>query len=141
MAMALFTDLVQQNHGQTSEWQIASAGCWAISGLPATRNAIETMRSRGLDLDDHRSQPVTESLLNQFELVLCMEIDHKATLRRNFPEHAYKVYLLSEMTDNKQEIDDPVGRSTQTYHSTAQEISRYLESGFQKICQLTNLKI
>jgi protein-tyrosine-phosphatase len=133
MAMVLFSDLVQKKDKHPDGWHIESAGCWAVAGLPATRSAISAMNILGLSLDEHRSQPVTESLLEKFHLVLCMEMDHKLTLRRNYPSQAKKIYLLSEMTEGEQEIDDPVGQPIQTYQSTIQEISRYLESGYKKI--------
>ncbi len=137
MAMALFSDLVRKDHKNADDWRIESAGCWAISGLPATSSAITAMRSLGLTLDDHRSQSVTESLLDQFKLVLCMETEHKSTLRRNYPAQAGKIYLLSEMAEIEEEIDDPVGCSIQTYQATVHEISRYLQTGYPRICQLT----
>jgi protein-tyrosine-phosphatase len=138
MAMALFSDMVNKNHTHPEEWRIESAGCWAISGLPATGSANAAMHALGLSLDDHRSQPVTEWLLRDFKLVLCMEWDHKATLRRNYPAFAERCYLLSEMAETEQEIDDPVGLPIRSYQSTIQEITSYLNSGYQKICNLTD---
>jgi len=137
MAMTLFTDLVKKKH-HPDIWRIESAGCWAMAGMPATSNAAEAVRKLGLNLDDHRAQPVTDWLLKQFQLVLCMEMDHKSTLRRNFPEHAGKIYLLSEMSSHLQEIDDPVGQSIERYCSTIGKISQFLDAGYSRICELTN---
>jgi Protein-tyrosine-phosphatase len=135
--MTLFTDLVKKKH-HPDIWRIESAGCWAMAGMPATSNAAEAVRKLGLNLDDHRAQPVTDWLLKQFQLVLCMEMDHKSTLRRNFPEHAGKIYLLSEMSSHLQEIDDPVGQSIERYCSTIGKISQFLDAGYSRICELTN---
>jgi len=137
MAMALFADLVKKKH-HPDEWRIESAGCWAMAGMPATSNAAEAVRKLGLNLDDHRAQPVTDWLLKQFQLVLCMEMEHKTTLRRNYPEHAGKIYLLSEMSSHLQEIDDPVGQSIERYSSTIGKISQFLDAGYPRICELTN---
>lgn len=135
--MALFADLVEKKH-HPDEWRIESAGCWAMAGMPATSNAVEAVRKLGLNLDDHRAQPVTDWLLKQFQLVLCMEMEHKTTLRRNYPEHAGKIYLLSEMSSHLQEIDDPVGQSIERYSSTIGKISQFLDAGYPRICELTN---
>lgn len=137
MAMALFSDLVKKNHAKPNEWRIESAGCWAYPGMPATGSANAAMHELGLSLDEHRSQPVSERLLKDFKLVLCMEWNHKATLSRNYPDFADRIFLLSEMTETDQEVDDPVGMPVQGYKNTVGVISRYLNEGYQKICQLT----
>ena len=136
MAMSLFSNLLIQKGEDPDEWQVASAGCWAYPGFLATDNARKTMQAMGLSLEDHRSQAVTESLLDGFKLVLCMEYDHKRTLQRNFPANAPKIYLLSEMVERESEVNDPVGLSTRKYQSTAAELQGYLEEGFEKILQL-----
>lgn len=134
--MALFSNLVIQKGEDPDEWQVASAGCWAYPGFLATDNARKTMQAMGLSLEDHRSQAITESLLDEFKLVLCMEYDHKRTLQRNFPANAQKIYLLSEMVEQEIEVRDPVGLSAGRYQATAAELQQYLEDGFEKILQL-----
>ena len=138
MAMALFSDLVKKNHTKPDDWRIESAGCWAYPGMPATGSANAAMHELGLSLDDHRSQPVTEWLLRDFKLVLCMEWDHKATLSRNYPAFADRIFLLSEMAETDQEVDDPVGLPIRSYQNTVREITRYLNDGYPKICRLTD---
>jgi protein-tyrosine-phosphatase len=138
MAMVLLSDAVKQNGEKPDQWRIESAGCWAMSGLPATQTAILAMRERGLDLEDHRSRPINESLLEQFNLILCMERGHKTNLQRNFPSIKSRVYLLSEMLDNEEEIQDPVGMPPDMYKNTANEIQRILQYGFKRIKQLSS---
>jgi len=137
MAEVLFADLVKQNGKKDVDWRIASAGVWAYNGMPATSNAVTAMQTRGLDLRGHRSQGVSEALLKQFNLILCMTLEHKQSLARNYPEQARKIFLLREMVDELDEIDDPVGSSVPTYQSTADEILGILQKGFDKIYQLS----
>lgn len=137
MAMALFANLVKEKGHNPGEWHIDSAGCWAISGLPATSGAIATMEARNLDLSEHRAKSVRETLLEEFQVILCMEDSHKRSLQSNFPASAENVYLLSEMASSKQEINDPVGSSIDIYQKTANEIERYLIEGFEKILDLS----
>ena len=137
MAMALFSNLLVTKGENPDNWQVASAGCWAYPGFRATDNARKAMQSLGLNLEEHRSQAVTESLLDGFKLILCMEFDHKRSLQRNFPANAKKIYLLSELVERESEVNDPVGLSTRRYQSTAAELRDYLEEGFEKIIQLT----
>lgn len=135
MAMALFRDLVKN---ESEEWQIESAGVWGRKNYPATEYAIQTMKNLGLNLEDHLSQPVTEALLEKFNLILCMENDQVSFIKRNIPSAKLKVFLLSEMVDRSNEIWDPIGLSIGIYSDTAQEIYTILEKGLIKIKDLSN---
>ena len=95
------------------------------------------MQAKGLDLSEHRSKAVTENLLNDYELILCMEQGHKRSLQRNFPTSADKIYLLSEMVSADREIEDPIGLSDSMYRSTADKITFYLNEGFENISRLS----
>jgi protein-tyrosine phosphatase len=95
------------------------------------------MKDKGLDLIDHRSQSVTESLLGEFNLILCMENEQVNFIKRNFPDSNEKVFLLSEMAGQNLDIWDPAGHSLDAYKDTTNEILALLEKGFSKIFQLT----
>lgn len=137
MAMILFKDLVGKSGEKLEAWRIESAGIWAVTGYPATNDASLVISEMGLDLIDHRSQPVTESLLDEFKLILCMENDQVKFLKRNFPAAKDKVFLLSEMADQDQDIWDPVGHSLNAYKDTANEILGFLKKGFSKIIRFS----
>jgi len=137
MAEVLFKDLVSQLDPETS-WIINSAGCWARPNNPATSTAIEVMKDRGLNLNDHLSQPVTEALVEKYNLSLVMEEEHKRFIFRNFPDVAKNTYLLYEIVDKLQEIWDPVGMSKQAYENTADEMLRIMREGFKKISTLAS---
>ena len=137
MAMVLFKDLVARSAEKLEDWRIESAGIWAVNGYFATNDANLVIKEMGLDLLVHRSQPITESLLNKFNLILCMEHDHVEFIKRNFPTAKDKIFLLSEMADQVQDIWDPVGHPYNAYEDTANEILGYLKKGFSKIIQLS----
>jgi len=138
MAMVLFKDMAAKRGEKLEDWRIESAGIYAITGYPATKDAIIAISEMGLDLLDHRSQPVTESLLDKFNLILCMENDQVNLVKRNFPNARDRIFLLSEMADQDQDILDPVGQSQNTYKDTANEILGYLKKGFSKILRYIN---
>jgi protein-tyrosine-phosphatase len=137
MAMVLFKEMVAKKGENLDDWRIESAGIWAITGYSATKDAILAISEMGLDLLDHHSQPVTESLLNGFNLILCMENDQVRFIKSNFPTAKNRIFLLSEMADQEQDIWDPVGHSLNSYKDTANEIHEYLIKGFSKIIQLS----
>ena len=135
MAMVLFKDLLTKNEEKLEDWRIESAGIWASTGFPATKETALVIQGMGLDLLDHRSQPITESLLDGFNLILCMTNDQVNFIKRNFPTAKDRVFLLSEMADQDQDILDPVGHPQNAYKNTANEILDFLEKGFSKIIQ------
>ena len=108
------------------------------SGSPATKDAALVISGMGLDLHDHRSQPITESLLDGFNLILCMENGQANSIKRNFPTVKDRVFILSAMADQDQDILDPVGYPHNAYKNTANEIHEYLKKGFSKIIQLSS---
>ncbi len=138
MAEALFKRLINTKSPaeEASNWQVASAGTWAESGEPASLGAIMAMEKRGIDLDSHRSQPVTRKLLAKFKLVLVMEAGHQEALQAEFPQYAQKIYLLSEMASQHGDIEDPMGGRLEDYEKAACDIEDLLERGFDKILQL-----
>ena len=51
---------------------IESAGIFAEDGQGASENAIKALMKYGIDLSGHRTQPVTEDLIKQCDLILTM---------------------------------------------------------------------
>ena len=96
------------------------------------------MKMRGMDISTHQSKPVTEDLLKQFDLVLAMESHHKEGLKVAFGEDAQRVYMLSEMVDVEENIDDPVGGELEDYQETADRLERILSQGLERIVQLAS---
>lgn len=136
MAGAIFTNLVNQNvAGQ--DWRIGSAGTWAVEGVPAAENSRLVMKMRGLDIEDHRSQPVNLHMLRSYDLILTMEQSHKEALLVEFPEIAGRVYLLTEMVELSYDVWDPIGHSVDDFEETAKELEQILVQGYECIRKLT----
>jgi protein-tyrosine-phosphatase len=132
MAEALFKALLVEKN-VNEPWRVESAGTWANEGAPATQFARQVMRERGLDIEDHRSQPVTGALLEAFDLVLVMEERHRAFIQTEFPDHADKVHLFSAIVDREYDIEDPVFGTIETYRATVDEMVDLLERGYARI--------
>jgi protein-tyrosine-phosphatase len=49
---------------------IASAGVSASAGGPAAAEAVEIMKEKGIDITGHLSQPLTEKLVRQADMLL-----------------------------------------------------------------------
>lgn len=135
MASALFKDIVSRGFGNQG-WLIESVGTWAVAGVPAASNSRLAMSERGLDIEDHRSQPVNGELLNKFDLILTMEKRHKESLSIEFPEISGRVYVISEMVGRTYDIWDPISGSLDEFKATADELTDILTQGYRKIKRL-----
>ncbi|MCJ7513732.1 MAG: hypothetical protein MUO23_12265 [Anaerolineales bacterium] len=114
-------------------WRVASAGTWAIPGLPATDYSQQEARRRGLDLSRHLSQPASCDLLAEFNLVLTMEKQHQHELQTACPAQAGKVHRLSEAVGGEFDIDDPHGGPQAGYRSLGETLASLLEDGLPAI--------
>ena len=135
MAMALLRHrLGELDLGE--EWVVDSAGTWGFEDVPATETAVKAMQELGLNLEDHRSRGVTDEILEASDLVLTMTRDHQEGIQTEFPHHADKVYMLSEMVGEQVDILDPVGSPLEAYRETAANIDRILEDSLDRILEL-----
>lgn len=131
MAEALFRKLVADRLGcQPDEIDehgvvVASAGLAAWAGGPASGHAVMVMAGAGADLRHHESQPLTESLVRQADVILTMTASHRAALLAQFPEAGGRVAILSP---DRRDVIDPIGGSLETYRTCAGQIREHLES-------------
>lgn len=135
MAMALLQARLARDESRR-DWQVGSAGVWAMDGQPASAYAAEEMAQREIDLRTHRSRGVSRELMAQADLVLAMTQNHVESLKAAFPEHAHKVYLLSEMVGQEYDIRDPYGGTRQEYALIARELEQLIEDGYERIVTL-----
>lgn len=106
--------------------QIASAGFHSPQGRPADPRMIALAAARGVDLSAHRSRTVDAAMLSEAELVLVMELRHKARLDAEHPEAADKSFLLSQITRDPRlplEIADPYDEGEAAYEACLDQLS------------------
>lgn len=122
MAEALFRKVTAN---RPDDFSIYSAGISALDGYQATRETLEVMAAHGADASDHRSQRLTEEMIEDADKIFVMERLHKDWILRLVPEAESKVHLLSEFASkersNHQDIDipDPIRMSDQFYKNVA----------------------
>lgn len=99
--------------------RILSAGTAAGSGAGAFEHAVAAVRERGVSLDDHRSQPVTVTLIEDSNLIFVMTASHRALLSEWAPDSTERIHLL----DPKElDIKDPLFGSLDVYHACVKRI-------------------
>ncbi len=136
LAEVLFKDLVQRKGGG-GDWEISSAGVWALEGSPAAMSAMRAAAARGLDLTQHIARRLTRELLEQSDLVLVMEREHLEAIHEKWPELDRRVHLLSRMAGEAGEIEDPIGLPFERVRSLVGELERMLEAGWPQVVRLT----
>jgi protein-tyrosine phosphatase len=131
MAEGLFRKLLAERlHCAEDElvdrgYVVVSAGVAAGPGSPASPEAIDILRDRGVDLRGHESQPVTPQLLSQADQIFTMTRSHRELLVREFPEAAPRVRLLAR---DGSDVIDPMGAGLEEYRTCAEQIERYLRN-------------
>lgn len=117
-------------------WYVKSAGTWASAGQPASHYSIEVLAEQGLDISGHISRTVDDQLLEESDLILCMELGHVEALKTEFPQYASRTYLLSEMAGQRFSIDDPFGGPRPDYEKMVAELTDLIEDGLPRTIML-----
>lgn len=112
---------------------IESAGVFAEEGQEASENAIKAVMQYGVDLSTHRTQPVTEDLIRQSDVILAMTQAHKKLIE---PMAEGKVYTLLEYSGSAGDIQDPFGGDVEEYSEVAREIYDALVDVAEKIADM-----
>jgi glycine hydroxymethyltransferase len=115
-----------------------SAGTLGITGASASENAIVACHLEyDVDISLHESQPITDDLLEESDLIFCMAQKHIDHVKNYYdPGYSRKIYLLkqyAEIPDNFKDVADPIGMDLSEYTKTCHEISALLQSSMEKI--------
>jgi protein-tyrosine phosphatase len=109
---------------------VVSAGLAAIAGGPASPEAVAVMQERGLNLADHASQPISERLLQQADLILTMTRSHREAIVSQWPALAGRVHLLCR---DGSDVSDPVGGTLEQYRRCAEQIERQVAAWLEEV--------
>jgi protein-tyrosine-phosphatase len=134
MAMGLLRDKLRE--AGEEEYRVRSAGVWGLESQPPSAYALQMMVERGIDISDHRSHDLTLEDVEEADLILTMERGQAEAIRVEFPQHAHKVHLLSQMAGRHYDIRDPYGGPLYEYRQCAAEIEKLIEEGYPRIMQL-----
>ena len=109
---------------------IASAGIAAVSSCAPSREAVDVMQERGLDLSKHESQPLTDKLARHADLILTLTAGHYHALVRRWPDSAARTQTLRP---DGGDINDPIGGSIDVYRQCADQITDALKMRVEEI--------
>jgi tRNA threonylcarbamoyl adenosine modification protein (Sua5/YciO/YrdC/YwlC family) len=130
MAEALFRDRLAKQLGcpldklEEQGFVVMSAGIAAMPGGRAAAEAHNVMSERGLDLQSHESQSLTDMLVRNADLLITMTRSHRHAIVAEWPEAAPRVKLLCMSGGD---IADPIGGPVEAYRRCADQIGAELD--------------
>ncbi|MFM1852089.1 MAG: hypothetical protein RIS54_1773 [Verrucomicrobiota bacterium] len=103
---------------------VISAGVAARDGEIVSENSVYALRKVGIDIKDHRSQALTQEMLDEALLVLCMTETHRAMIQVQANPAPQNLHLFREFTPpgSDREIGDPFGGPLKLYELCRDEI-------------------
>ncbi|MBI2884982.1 MAG: low molecular weight protein arginine phosphatase [Candidatus Omnitrophica bacterium] len=115
--------LKQQEHRLSEPVEVASAGIFAIEGMPPSRDTVRLLQQAGIDMSSHMAQVVTDRLIREADLIFVMERFQANELVRRVPDATPKVHLLktfglplaSDVASLDADIPDPIGKPPEVY--------------------------
>jgi protein-tyrosine-phosphatase len=118
------------------QWDVDSAGTWALPNLPVLPAVSLITHKYDLDLARHRSKPVSDTLLAAQDLILVMEMGHKEALLHEFPSASEHIHLLSQIVEDRTyDIPDLTG-SLESIAEISEELNDLIQKGLMNICDL-----
>ncbi len=127
MAEAALRMLLEKERPGITE--VISSGIAGAIGFPATKFAAEAARIWDCDLSDHESQPLTEELIDQSDLILALAPTHHVATVQMKPEATPRTFLFKNFPDARPDgeaVEDPIGQPLDMYNRTFLEIGEYL---------------
>ncbi len=98
---------------------VKSAGIAAFPGGQASREAVDILAARGIDLADHCSQPLSDRLVRHADLILTMTAGHRQAVISQWPDASPRTFVLRP---DQRDISDPIGQPLAAYSTCANEI-------------------
>jgi len=133
MAEAMCKDLLAKQLGcridqlATMGYRVLSAGTFASTGGPTSSDAQTALSLMNIEFAGHKSQALTEDLINKADHVFVMTPEHAEFARQIAAQAEQKVQLLAE----GQAILDPLGRGLEEYKKCAHNIHKAIEDRLQ----------
>lgn len=118
---------------------VHSAGLWGLDGEAAGAHAVQVMAERGVDISEHRARTLREHDVAAADLILTMEESHRRAIFYILPAALSKVFLLSEMAGEHDDVADPYGLPLEAYRASADELARLISQGYPEILRRLGL--
>jgi len=111
----------------------------ARRGDAVSANSVSALKKVGLDISAHRSQPLTQEMMERALLVLCMTESHREMIRLQTDRPPAKLHLFREFMPGSvdREIGDPFGGPLALYEAVRDEMVESIPSLLRHLRGLT----
>ena len=117
MAEKLLQHTLAAEADPLNQLEVLSAGVAAGYGDPASENSIAALKKVKLDLSRHKSQPITDELIDSAFAIFGMTDSHLDVLRHYYKNLPERVHLLRGFIGGSEsdQIPDPIGQDFDAY--------------------------
>lgn len=124
MAAALLQHALSAQPEPLRSVRVISAGVAARPGEPVSENSVQALRKVGLDIAQHRSQALTQQMLDEALAVICMTESHRAMIQVQADPAPKNLFLFREFLpgEGDKEIGDPFGGPLRVYEAARDEM-------------------
>lgn len=109
---------------------VMSAGIAAMSGGRASAESVQLMKERGIDIEKHESQPLSERLVRFADLILTMTRGHREAIIAQWPDAAARTKVVCR---DQSDVSDPIGGPIERYRRCAEQIDSQLANWIDEI--------
>ena len=88
--------------------EVQSAGIMGLINKAAHKRSLKALAEIDLDLSHHKSQGITDELVDWADYILVMELGHQVKLHSRHPKSNGKVLMLGTF-GGSHDIPDPIG--------------------------------
>ncbi len=107
--------------------QAKSAGTLGLVNRAADVKSVQVCQDINLDISQHRSQPITQELIEWATYILVMERKHARHVRHHYDNADDKILELG-MFCGRPSIPDPIGKKLRDFKICRDQIDRGLKS-------------
>jgi protein-tyrosine-phosphatase len=110
--------------------RVISAGVAARPGERVSEHSVTTLKKVGIDISQHRSQALTQEMIDRAIAVLGMTESHRAMIQLQADPAPKNVFLFREFVDQNgdKEIPDPFGGPLPFYETCRDEMVEAIPS-------------
>ncbi len=130
MAAALLQHALAAQPEPLRSIKVISAGVAARGGELVSENSVQALKKVGIDIAGQRSRPLTQEMLDEALLVLCMTESHRTMIQLQADPVPANLHLFREFIDGAgdKEIGDPFGGPLRLYEATRDEMVESIPS-------------
>ena len=120
--------------------KVISAGVAARNNDAVSANSVTALKKAGIDISRHRSQDLTQAMLDSALAVFCMTESHRSAIKSRAERVPKHLHLFREFLKGDHEIGDPYGGPLKLYESCRDEMVEAIPSLVEFLKKITARK-